>query len=51
MLFKICPLTMRTQSILLVRDTVVILNIRPTESKDHFARSNVPLSIDNYALR
>jgi len=30
-LFKICPLTMRTQTILLVRDTVFVLGLRPTE--------------------
>ena len=33
---------MRTQGILFVRDTVVVLNIRPTESKDRFACSTVP---------
>lgn len=32
-LFKICPLTMRTQTILLVRDTVDMLNLRPTDGK------------------
>lgn len=30
-LFKICPLTMRTKAILLVRDTVVMLLNRPTD--------------------
>jgi len=30
-LFKICPLTMRTETILLVRDTVLILSLRPTD--------------------
>jgi len=30
-LFKICPLTMRTQTILLVRDTVVTLDLRPAD--------------------
>lgn len=31
LLFKICPLSMRTRSILLVRDTVVLLGIRPAD--------------------
>ena len=33
MLFNICPLAMRTQTILLVRDTVVMLDLRPTDGK------------------
>lgn len=36
MLFEICPLTMRTQNILLVRDTVVTLNLRPTDGRHRF---------------
>ena len=35
-LFKICPLTMRTQTILLVRDTILILNLRPTDGRYRF---------------
>ena len=36
MLFKICPLTMRTQNILLVRDTVVALDLRPTDGDGRY---------------
>jgi len=32
-LFEICPLTMRTQGILLVRDAIVLLGIRATDSE------------------
>jgi len=35
-LFKICPLTMRTQTILLVRDTVVVLGLCPTDGVYRF---------------
>ena len=33
LLFDICPLTMRTQGILLVRDAVLFLNSYPADSK------------------
>lgn len=36
MLFKICPLAMRTQTILLVRDAVITLNLRPANGKYYF---------------
>jgi len=35
-LFKICPLTMRTRTILLVRDTVDLLNLRPNNGQYSF---------------
>ena len=48
MLFEICPLTMRTQCILLVRDTVVILSVRPTpnEGEDYCSVSSTVLVAD-----
>lgn len=49
MLFKICPLTMRTQAILLVRDTVVVLGLRPTEGENRFIHSAAPAV--NHVLR
>lgn len=41
MLFKICPLTMRTKAILLVRDAVVILTLRPTEGEHRSIHSTM----------
>ena len=38
MLFKICPLTMRTKGILLVRDAVFVLFRRPIDGKCRFRR-------------
>jgi len=46
-LFKICPLTMRTQAILLVRDTVITLDLRPVDGQYRF----VPSYRTNHQLR
>ena len=32
-LFDVCPLTMRTQSILLIRDATLVLDSHPTDRK------------------
>ncbi|KAF9646810.1 hypothetical protein BDM02DRAFT_2889392 [Thelephora ganbajun] len=52
-LFRICPLAMRTQSILLVRDTVVVLSLRPTEEVqlEFWRRScdHLVTDLDNYS--
>jgi len=45
-LFNICPLTMRTQAVLLVRDTVVILALRPADGQYYF----VPFYRTNHQL-
>ena len=40
-LFEICPLTMRTQGILLVRDTTLLLGILPTDGESYASTSSV----------
>jgi hypothetical protein len=40
-LFKICPLTMRTQGILLVRDAILLLGILPTDGERYASTSSV----------
>ena len=49
-LFQICPLTMRTQTILLVRDAIAILNLQPTEGEHRFVRSTCWRLIGNRVL-
>ena len=38
-LFEICPLTMRTKGILLVRDTVLLLSILPADGECYASSS------------
>ena len=41
MLFEVCPLTMRTQCILLVRDVILLLGILPADSERFTSASQV----------
>ena len=44
-LFKICPLTMRTQGILLVRDAILLIGVIPADG-EHCPLGLFPLKFD-----